>query len=114
MINKHVIIYEKENFEGKVILDYRGPKLLIIVYGNDPRYSHCNTDIFPDKDLQKNFPIECRIWSESDMHQWSYGSVKFYQIYEMNVIFCFLNFNFSFFIKGLLTVKYFHDEAYTK
>eukprot|EP01083_Nonionella_stella_P217843 781757_1 len=75
--NTRVVIYEKENFEGKILLDARGPKIVNNgTWKNDSRYDHCNTDIFPDPELQKNFPIDVRIWTETDMHQWSYGSVK--------------------------------------
>eukprot|EP01083_Nonionella_stella_P303915 1053878_1 len=75
--NTRVVIYEKENFEGEILLDARGPKIVNNgTWKNDSRYDHCNTDIFPDPELQKNFPIDVRIWTDTNMHQWSYGSVK--------------------------------------
>eukprot|EP01083_Nonionella_stella_P261629 890568_1 len=70
--NTRVIIYEKENFEGRILLDVRGPKIVNNgMWENDPRCQHCNTDIFPDPELQKNFPIDVRIWTDMNMQTWS-------------------------------------------
>jgi len=75
--NTRVIIYEKENFQGRVLLDMKGPKIINNGnWKNDDRYSHCNTDTFPDSEVQNNFPIDVRMWTDEDMHPWSDGSVK--------------------------------------
>ena len=34
------------------------------------------TDTFNDADLQKNYPPDVRMWSDSDMNPWTNGSVK--------------------------------------
>eukprot|EP01084_Bolivina_argentea_P139977 246198_1 len=75
--NTRVIIYEKEHFQGKVLLDARGPKIINNgMWKNNPTYSHCNTDIFPDSELQENFPLNVRVWTDDNMQNWSNGSVK--------------------------------------
>jgi len=79
--NTRIIIYEEKNFQGKILLDKSGPAIINnMIWKNDKRYDHCNTDIFPDLELQNNYPISCRIWSDSDMHKWSYGSLKVFSI----------------------------------
>lgn len=71
-----VIIYKEKNFKGKILLDKTGPAIINnVIWKNDPRYSHCNTEDYKD-DLQKNFPQSVRVWSETDMQTWSFGSLK--------------------------------------
>jgi hypothetical protein len=71
-----VVIYEGKDFKGKVLLDKTGPAIINNVkWKDDPRYSHCNTDTYPEP-LQTNFPQNVRFWSESDMQKWSFGSLK--------------------------------------
>lgn len=71
-----LIIYSKPNFQGKVLLDIDGPVIINnTIWKNDTRYNHCNTDIFPAK-LQDTYPESVRRWSNSNMHDWSFGSCK--------------------------------------
>lgn len=74
--NTRVIIYSKKNFKGEVLLDETGPAIINnVVWKRDRRI--CNfikkTYIEP---LQSNFPSSCRRWSNSNMTDWSKGSVK--------------------------------------
>lgn len=74
----HLIIYSKPNFQGSVLLDVVGPKIINNMrWKDDERYNHCMTDVFPG-DLESKFPRRVRIWSNSDMHNWSYGSCKIF------------------------------------
>jgi hypothetical protein len=74
----HLIIYSKPNFQGSVLLNVVGPKIINNVkWKDDPRYDHCMTDVFPG-DLESKFPRRVRVWSNSDMHSWSFGSCKIY------------------------------------
>ena len=71
-----LIIYSKPNFQGQVLLDIDGPVIINnIKWKNDSRYNHCNTDIFP-ANLQNTYPQSVRRWSNSNMHDWSFGSCK--------------------------------------
>ncbi len=71
-----VIVYSRPNFQGRVLLDKTGPAIINnFIWKNDYRYRHCNS-IDYDEELQKVFPQELRVWSSSNMHYWSYGSVK--------------------------------------
>jgi len=71
-----VIIYKEKNFQGEILLDKTGPAIVNnVLWKNDSRYSHCNTDTYKEP-LQTNFPQSVRIWSETDMQNWSYGSLK--------------------------------------
>lgn len=71
-----VIIYSKKNFKGKILLDKTGPAVINnVLWKNDSRYSHCNTDTYKEP-LQSNFPQSVREWSETNMQEWSYGSLK--------------------------------------
>lgn len=71
-----VIIYSKPNFQGEVLLDKAGPVVINNVrWKNDARYQSCNTETYP-ADLQALFPPSRREWSDSDMNNWSFGSVK--------------------------------------
>ncbi len=71
-----LIIYSQKKFKGQVLLDVRGPAIINnMIWKDDERYNHYNTDDF-SSNLQSNFPQNVRIWSSSDMHQWSFGSCK--------------------------------------
>jgi hypothetical protein len=71
-----VKIYKKKKFKGRVLLNKKGPAIINNnIWKKDPRYQNCLTEIFDDS-LQKNFPPKCRKWSKTNMHAWSYGSLK--------------------------------------
>lgn len=71
-----VKIYKKKNFKGKVLLNKKGPAIINNkIWKNDPRYKNCNKEVF-NEPLQTNFTFKCRKWSKSNMHSWSYGSLK--------------------------------------
>jgi hypothetical protein len=71
-----VIIYRKKNFKGEILLDKTGPAIINnIIWKEDSRYEKCNTETFKEP-LQSNFPVSCREWSDENMHDWSYGSLK--------------------------------------
>jgi hypothetical protein len=74
----HLIIYSKPNFKGRILLDAVGPKIINnVIWKNDSRYDHCNTDKYPEE-LQKKYPQKVRTWSNSNMHKWSFGSCKIF------------------------------------
>jgi hypothetical protein len=74
-----IIIYEKKNFQGRILLDVRGPALI-----NNGRFKNSPLSRIIEeintKTLQGNlesiFPKSCRRYSDSDMHSWSNGSLK--------------------------------------
>lgn len=71
-----LIIYSDKSFQGKILLDIQGPAIINnVLWANDSRYNHCNTDSYP-YELQINFPPYVRNWSKSNMHIWSNGSCK--------------------------------------
>eukprot|EP01084_Bolivina_argentea_P167747 291061_1 len=72
-----VIIWEKENFQGRIWLDKTGPAIINNVnWKSDQRYNGTMTKTFKDADLQKLYPQNKRFWSVSNMHDWSKGSLK--------------------------------------
>ncbi len=71
-----VIIYSEKNFQGTVLLDKVGPAIINNgLWKNDVRYMNVNTKTFKEP-LQTNFPQSVREWSEGNMQEWSYGSLK--------------------------------------
>lgn len=71
-----LILYSEKNFQGEVLLNIKGPAIINnVIWKNDSRYKHCNTDTYPEE-LQENYPVSVRKWSESNMHIWSKGSCK--------------------------------------
>ena len=71
-----LILYSKENFQGKVILDIKGPAVINNTkWKNERRIKNFKTKTFSGG-LQANFPSSCRQWSKTNMHDWSNGSVK--------------------------------------
>jgi hypothetical protein len=74
--NTRLIIYSKKNFQGQVLLDVTGPLIINnVMYKNNSNLNHVNTDVYPSN-LQETYPPSKRIWSASQMHDWSYGSCK--------------------------------------
>lgn len=74
--NTRLIIYEKLNFEGDILLDITGPAIINnVIWKDDLRYKKCNYEDF-SPDLQANYPQSVRIWSQTNMHDWSNGSLK--------------------------------------
>ncbi|HAS40226.1 MAG TPA: hypothetical protein DCS93_07095 [Microscillaceae bacterium] len=74
--NTRVIIYSQPNFQGEILLDKTGPAVINnVIWKNDSRYNKVMNQTFPPA-LQAIFPPSVREWSSSDMHKWSYGSVK--------------------------------------
>ena len=75
--NTRVILWEKPNFEGKVLLDMTGPALINnIKWQSYPSYQNITTGTFQDPEIQKNYPSSVRVWSETNMELWTTGSVK--------------------------------------
>jgi len=71
-----LIIYSKKNFTGIILLDTVGPIIINnVLFKNDPAYRHCNYEEFPAPYTETYSPAH-RIWSKSDMTDWSYGSCK--------------------------------------
>jgi len=71
-----LIIYSKKNFKGRVLLDITGPAIINnVLHKFNAAVSHCNTDGFTGS-LQQNYPQSVRHWSNSNMHDWSFGSCK--------------------------------------
>ncbi len=71
-----IIIYSEKNFQGRVLLDKKGPAIVNNVkWKDDSRYSSANTKNYKEP-LQSNFPQSVREWSKEDMNPWSKGSVK--------------------------------------
>jgi hypothetical protein len=71
-----LIIYEKGNFQGRIVLDVTGPALIYnVLWENDSRYNFMIDEVFPEP-LQSNYPRSVRTYSSEDMHPWSLGSCK--------------------------------------
>jgi len=71
-----LIIYSKSNYQGEVLLDVLGPKIILnVLWKNDSQANHCLTDVFPH-DLEQNYPRSARMWSSGNMHKWSSGSCR--------------------------------------
>lgn len=71
-----VILYSKPNFQGRVLLDIKGPALINNVkWQNDSRIKNFQKATFKAP-YQALFPKSCRQWSSEDMNDWSNGSVK--------------------------------------
>ncbi|WP_075343829.1 hypothetical protein [Tenacibaculum agarivorans] len=71
-----VIIYSKKNFQGKVLLDKIGPAIINNVKWKDNGDAKVWIDKIFKAPYQKTFPSTKRHFSKSDMHSWSYGSIK--------------------------------------
>jgi hypothetical protein len=74
-----IIIYEKKNFQGRILLDVKGPALINNGLFKNHSLSHIIDEINTKTlrgDLNNIFPKTCRKYSDSDMHSWSNGSLK--------------------------------------
>lgn len=75
-----IIIYEKQNFQGRVLLDIKGPAIINNIHWKDDPILSGIIDEINTKELGGNlntiFPKSCRKYSDSDMHSWSNGSLK--------------------------------------
>ncbi|MBQ9213312.1 MAG: hypothetical protein IJ150_05165 [Bacteroidales bacterium] len=70
----HLTIYSEPNFQGKVLLDVKGPCLINNVkWKNEARIKDVCTKTF-SPDLEANYPKSCRRWSDSNMNTWDFGS----------------------------------------
>jgi hypothetical protein len=71
-----LIIYEKPHYQGAVLLDVVGPKLVYnLGRKNHPKLKKVmNKEFSPN--LQNNYPKYVRVFSGSDMHNWKNGSCK--------------------------------------
>jgi hypothetical protein len=71
-----LVLYEKPNFEGRILLDITGPALINnVLWRNDSRYNKVMDEVFPEP-LETNYPRSVRRYSLENMHQWSSGSCK--------------------------------------
>ncbi len=71
-----VIIYKEENFKGDILLDIYGPAIINNIYYKDHNsLNDINNRTLIDN-FEKRFPKNCRIFSKSNMHSWSNGSLK--------------------------------------
>ena len=70
-----VVIYEKKDFKGKVLLDVTGPAIIQnkMYKGSKPKL---NSETYNSDELQSLFPPAVRSWSKTMMHEWSFGSLK--------------------------------------
>mgnify|MGYP001294700546 CR=1 FL=1 len=85
-----VTIYEKPNFEGRILFEEEGPYIVnnVRFYGSNlvcySGEANCNKNETYNQiamrdwspNLQKKFPQSTRHFSTSDMHTWSSGSVS--------------------------------------
>lgn len=82
------VIYSEQNFGGEVLMDQTGPVLLMnSIFKNmeGGSWSWYWEDGVEDPQqpgvlLETIFPPEVRLYSESDMHAWSNGSMKLRQV----------------------------------
>lgn len=71
-----VIIFEKPNFRGDTLLDQIGPAIINNgVFRDRPEVQDWQTKIFKEP-LQTNYPPSVRFYSETNMQEWSKGSIK--------------------------------------
>lgn len=70
----HLIIYSKPNFEGREVLNVKGPVLIENVIAKGA-YDRLMTYTFKGE-LQELFPPERRQWSSENMRPWANGSCK--------------------------------------
>lgn len=71
-----LIIYSEENYQGNILLDVTGPMVINnVMFKGDNRLGDFINKKFKGA-LEINYPKSSRIWSESNMRKWSYGSCK--------------------------------------
>lgn len=75
--NTRLVVYKDKNFNGPILLDITGPKLIFNhIFENDPEgYGEGYHKTFSEP-LQSNYPQSVRIWSSTNMHDWKTGSIK--------------------------------------
>lgn len=72
-----LIIYSQPDFQGDILIDVYGPMLINNnLYENATQIHDYLTKTFEPQELHDNFPPETRFFSESNMHNWSYGSCR--------------------------------------
>ena len=72
-----LIIYSQEGFKGEILIDVYGPMLINnIDFMGSSQVSDYLTKTFQPQELNDLFPPEVRKWSDSSMHNWSYGSCR--------------------------------------
>ncbi|MCQ2973797.1 MAG: carboxypeptidase-like regulatory domain-containing protein [Bacteroidales bacterium] len=72
----HLTIYSKPNYQGKVLLDVKGPALINNVkWKNESRIKDVCDKTFRGE-FEANFPKNCRQWSSENMNTWDFGSSK--------------------------------------
>ncbi len=73
--NTRIVIYDQPNFKGKVVLDVTGP---LIINNSLHRTSlpKLNTQAYKVEAMNKLFPPEKRVWSNSNMYAWQHGSIR--------------------------------------
>ncbi|WP_430406282.1 hypothetical protein [Fluviicola sp.] len=74
--NTRLIVYEKPNFTGEILLDVTGPAIVNNGYRiSNKRFKELSSKQFYDA-LQSNFPQSVRSWSKTNMHTWLNGSME--------------------------------------
>lgn len=74
--NTRLIVYEKPNCAGAILLDVTGPAIVNNGYRvSNRRFKALNTKQFKEE-LQACFPQPNRAWSETNMHDWTNGSIE--------------------------------------
>lgn len=71
-----LIIYSKPNFEGRVVLNVKGPILIENVVCRSRYGAESLLNYTFSEPLQRLFPPERRRWSSENMHEWAMGSCK--------------------------------------
>lgn len=70
-----VTIYSQKNFGGEVLYEKVGPAIINnMLWKDDSRYGPVVEGTWKEP-LQTNYPLSVREWSNSNMHDWSYGSL---------------------------------------
>lgn len=71
-----LIVYEKPDCTGKVLLDVTGPAIVNNGYRmSNRRFKELGSKQFHAA-LQSSFPQSTRSWSETNMHEWGSGSME--------------------------------------
>ena len=76
--NTRVIIYSEENYKGEILLNENGPAIILNLF-RIKEYSEKINEILSKEfilPLNTNYPPSCRKISETNMIDWSKGSLK--------------------------------------
>lgn len=74
--NTRLIVYEKPNFTGEILLDVTGPAIVNNGHRvSNKRFKELGSKQFHDA-LQSIFPQSVRSWSSTNMHTWLNGSME--------------------------------------